>query len=181
MPLLDALRPSAEGALTPGLKCGCRAERPWRASDRVRDELAQLGPETPCRRQVDRVEGPQLRSFQRCRSCEHAIVDPSELDRREDRSTRRDRGCAGRQKSAQDLRTRKRARDEWSPAAKVPADGRRLGFGHGELLSVIRMPLKPGDKAPDFTLLDQHGEPFTLSKSLKQRKCRHLIYFYPGA
>ncbi len=31
------------------------------------------------------------------------------------------------------------------------------------------MPLKPGDKAPDFTLLDQHGEPFTLSKSLKQR------------
>jgi cytochrome oxidase Cu insertion factor (SCO1/SenC/PrrC family) len=27
--------------------------------------------------------------------------------------------------------------------------------------------LKPGDKAPDFTLLDQNGEPFTLSKSLK--------------
>ncbi|MEY2434581.1 MAG: thioredoxin-dependent peroxiredoxin [Acidimicrobiaceae bacterium] len=43
------------------------------------------------------------------------------------------------------------------------------------------MPLKPGDKAPDFTLLDQHGEPFTLSKSLKQRKVRHLIYFYPKA
>jgi hypothetical protein len=41
------------------------------------------------------------------------------------------------------------------------------------------MPLKPGDKAPDFTLLDQHGEPFTLSKSLKQRKAWHLIYFYP--
>jgi len=43
------------------------------------------------------------------------------------------------------------------------------------------MPLKPGDKAPDYTLLDQHGEPFTLSKSLKQRKVRHLIYFYPKA
>ena len=43
------------------------------------------------------------------------------------------------------------------------------------------MPLKPGDKAPDFTLLDQDGEPFTLSKSLKQRKVRHLIYFYPKA
>ncbi len=43
------------------------------------------------------------------------------------------------------------------------------------------MPLKPGDDAPDFTLLDQHGEPFTLSKSLKQRKARHLVYFYPKA
>ena len=37
--------------------------------------------------------------------------------------------------------------------------------------------LKPGDKAPDFTLVDQNGEPFTLSKSLKQRKAWHLIYF----
>src|SRR6266550_5705759 len=43
------------------------------------------------------------------------------------------------------------------------------------------MPLKPGDKAPDFTLLDQNGEPFTLSKSLKHRKVWHLIYFYPKA
>ncbi|MHB8670943.1 MAG: thioredoxin-dependent thiol peroxidase [Acidimicrobiales bacterium] len=43
------------------------------------------------------------------------------------------------------------------------------------------MPLKPGDKAPDFTLLNQHGEPFTLSKSLKQRKVLHLCYFYPKA
>lgn len=41
--------------------------------------------------------------------------------------------------------------------------------------------LKPGDKAPDFTLLDQHGESFTLSKSLKKRKAWHLIYFYPKA
>jgi thioredoxin-dependent peroxiredoxin len=43
------------------------------------------------------------------------------------------------------------------------------------------MPLKPGDKAPDFTLLDQHGEPFSLSKSRKQRKVWHFIYFYPKA
>ncbi len=43
------------------------------------------------------------------------------------------------------------------------------------------MPLEPGDKATDFTLLDQHGQPFTLSKSLKQRKAWHLIYFYPKA
>ncbi len=43
------------------------------------------------------------------------------------------------------------------------------------------MPLKPGDKAPDFTLLDQHGQPFTLSKSLKQTKAPHLVYFYPRA
>jgi peroxiredoxin len=37
--------------------------------------------------------------------------------------------------------------------------------------------LKPGDKAPNFTLLDQNGEPFTLSNSLNARKVRHLIYF----
>jgi peroxiredoxin Q/BCP len=43
------------------------------------------------------------------------------------------------------------------------------------------MLLEPGDKAPDFTLLDQHGEPFTLSTSLEQRKAWHLIYFYPKA
>ncbi len=41
------------------------------------------------------------------------------------------------------------------------------------------MPLSPGDKAPDFTLLDQHGKPFTLSNSLTQRKA--LVYFYPKA
>ncbi|MGI8686020.1 MAG: thioredoxin-dependent thiol peroxidase [Acidimicrobiales bacterium] len=43
------------------------------------------------------------------------------------------------------------------------------------------MPLTPGDKAPDFMLVDQHGEPFSLSKSLKQRKVLHLVYFYPKA
>ena len=43
------------------------------------------------------------------------------------------------------------------------------------------MAIGTGDKAPDFTLLDQHGEPFTLSKSLKAKKVWHLIYFYRGA
>ena len=43
------------------------------------------------------------------------------------------------------------------------------------------MPLMPGDDAPDFTLLDQHGEPFTLKTSLQERKARHLVYFYPKA
>ena len=43
------------------------------------------------------------------------------------------------------------------------------------------MPLKPGDKAPDFTLLDQNGEKFSLKQSLKERKVWHLIYFYPKA
>ena len=41
--------------------------------------------------------------------------------------------------------------------------------------------LKPGDKAPDFTLLDQEGNKFTLSDSLKRRKVRHFLYFYPKA
>jgi peroxiredoxin Q/BCP len=41
--------------------------------------------------------------------------------------------------------------------------------------------LKPGDKAPDFTLLDQHAQDFSLKKSLRERKVRHLIYFYPKA
>jgi thioredoxin-dependent peroxiredoxin len=40
--------------------------------------------------------------------------------------------------------------------------------------------LRPGDKAPDFTLLDQNGEEFSLSTSLK-RKVWHLVYFYPKA
>lgn len=46
---------------------------------------------------------------------------------------------------------------------------------------VEAMRLTPGDEAPDFTLLDQHGEPFTLSTSIGQRKAGHLIYFYPKA
>jgi peroxiredoxin Q/BCP len=43
------------------------------------------------------------------------------------------------------------------------------------------MPLTPGDKAPDFTLLDQDGNPVTLSKHVKERKVRTLIFFYPKA
>jgi len=40
------------------------------------------------------------------------------------------------------------------------------------------MPLKPGDKAPDFTLLDQSGDKVKLS-GFKGRKT--LVYFYPKA
>lgn len=43
------------------------------------------------------------------------------------------------------------------------------------------MPLRPGDQAPDFTLLDQNGQPYALSKSLEAKKVWHLIYFYPKA
>ena len=41
--------------------------------------------------------------------------------------------------------------------------------------------LRPGDQAPDFTLTDQDGNPFHLSASLRQRKSRHLVFFYPKA
>ena len=40
------------------------------------------------------------------------------------------------------------------------------------------MPLKPGDKAPDLDLLDQHDQQVTL-KGLQGRKV--LVYFYPKA
>jgi peroxiredoxin Q/BCP len=40
--------------------------------------------------------------------------------------------------------------------------------------------VKVGDKAPDFTLLDQNGESFHLAESLQQ-KVRHLLFFYPKA
>jgi peroxiredoxin Q/BCP len=43
------------------------------------------------------------------------------------------------------------------------------------------MPLMPGDEAPDFTLLDQHGQPFSLGGSLREREVPHLVYFYPKA
>jgi peroxiredoxin Q/BCP len=46
-------------------------------------------------------------------------------------------------------------------------------------LAYRRSVLKPGDKAPDFTLPDQNGKAFTLSQSLKANKGRHVIYFYP--
>lgn len=38
------------------------------------------------------------------------------------------------------------------------------------------MALKPGDKAPDFTLLDQNGDKVKLS-AFKGSKV--LVYFYP--
>jgi len=38
--------------------------------------------------------------------------------------------------------------------------------------------LKTGDAAPDFTLLDQDGNEFSLAKS-REGKGMHLIYFYP--
>lgn len=41
--------------------------------------------------------------------------------------------------------------------------------------------VKVGDKAPDFSLLDQDGNEFSLSGSLAARKVLHLIYFYPKA
>lgn len=41
--------------------------------------------------------------------------------------------------------------------------------------------LEPGDQAPDFTLVDQAGDPFTLSGSLKSRGTPHMIFFYPRA
>jgi peroxiredoxin Q/BCP len=40
------------------------------------------------------------------------------------------------------------------------------------------MPLKPGDRAPDFTLLDQDGNTVNLA-DLRGRKV--LVYFYPKA
>lgn len=43
------------------------------------------------------------------------------------------------------------------------------------------MTLTPGDTAPDFTLLDQNDEPFSLSASLQQSGAPHLVFFYPKA
>jgi len=40
------------------------------------------------------------------------------------------------------------------------------------------MPLKPGDKAPAFTLLDQHGQKVKLTD---QKGHKVLVYFYPKA
>jgi thioredoxin-dependent peroxiredoxin len=41
--------------------------------------------------------------------------------------------------------------------------------------------LKQGDPAPDFTLLDQNGEPFHLAERVTAGTGWHLIYFYPKA
>src|SRR5918995_5795358 len=63
--------------------------------------------------------------------------------------------------------------------ARPEQPGHRAALGPVDAGRVAGM-LKQGDNAPDFTLLDQNGEPFTLSESLK-RKVWHLIYFYPKA
>ena len=51
-----------------------------------------------------------------------------------------------------------------------------MDLGQADIVGAM---LKVGDKAPDFTLQDQNGEPFSLSESIKRRKIRHLVYFYP--
>ncbi len=43
------------------------------------------------------------------------------------------------------------------------------------------MSLRPGDPAPEISLVDQHGELFSLATSLAARVAPHLIYFYPKA
>lgn len=42
------------------------------------------------------------------------------------------------------------------------------------------MPLKRGDKAPDFELFDQHGNCFRLSEAIKRQPWQFL-FFYPKA
>jgi peroxiredoxin len=41
-----------------------------------------------------------------------------------------------------------------------------------------KAPIKEGDMAPDFTLLDENGQPITLSKFLAEGK-NVVLYFYP--
>lgn len=57
---------------------------------------------------------------------------------------------------------------------------RSLGVGliRGSMGDRVSVMLKAGDKAPDFTLLNQDGEPVTLAE-LRGRKV--LVYFYPKA
>ena len=43
------------------------------------------------------------------------------------------------------------------------------------------MPIKSGDRAPDVSLLDQDGEPFSLADSLARTGASHLVFFYPKA
>ena len=54
----------------------------------------------------------------------------------------------------------------------------RSGVSLGEATYRRGMPLEPGDKAPDFTLLDQSGTPVPLA-GFQGRKV--LVYFYPKA
>lgn len=50
-----------------------------------------------------------------------------------------------------------------------------VGHGRHMLAAIVGGMLKPGDKAPDFTLLDQDENEFTLSKA----GTKVLVYFYP--
>ena len=56
----------------------------------------------------------------------------------------------------------------------------RTGVAPAAVGDTVPVMLQPGDKAPDFTLLDQDGNAFPLSDSLRERK-RALVYFYPKA
>jgi len=61
----------------------------------------------------------------------------------------------------------------------VPSAVRESGeSAEGRRLSIGAMALAPGDKAPDFDLLDQRDEHVTL-QGLQGRKV--LVYFYPKA
>ena len=64
---------------------------------------------------------------------------------------------------------------------KAPIGARMRSSHASSSLPIVNVMLKPGDKAPDFTLVDQHGEKFSLSGSLKRTKASHLVYFYPKA
>ena len=44
---------------------------------------------------------------------------------------------------------------------KAPIGARMRSSHASSSLPIVNVMLKPGDKAPDFTLLDQHGEPFS--------------------
>jgi len=82
----------------------------------------------------------------------------------------------------------------WGGQARARAGRRRSGLhGIGEdgqsctdhraspYASAVPDKLEPGDKAPDFTLLDQEGRSFHLYGSLRERRSKHLVYFYPKA
>jgi peroxiredoxin len=52
----------------------------------------------------------------------------------------------------------------------------RIGAARGGAWAgIVGGMLKPGDKAPDFTLPDQDGNEFSLSKA----GTKVLVYFYP--
>jgi len=66
-------------------------------------------------------------------------------------------------------------------AAECRGQGTREACLGAVLADTVPVMLSPGDKAPDFTLVDQDGNEFSLSDSLRERKSWHLVYFYPKA